>query len=57
MSWTKTFARLGLLKVVVKHDRENETSGCQDGNMATDFLLVLEQELDIAVRLLDKHFL
>jgi hypothetical protein len=25
--------------------------------MATDFLLVFEQEFDIAVRLLDKHFL
>jgi hypothetical protein len=51
------FARLGLLKVVVKHGRENGTSGSQDGDMATDFLLVFEQEFDIAVRLLDKHFL
>jgi hypothetical protein len=25
--------------------------------MTTDFLLVFEQEFDIAVRLLDKHFL
>jgi hypothetical protein len=51
------FARLGLLKVVVKHGRENGTSGSQDGDMATDFLLVFEQEFDIAVRLLEKHFL
>lgn len=51
------FARHGLLKVVVKHGRENGTSGSQDGNMATDFLLVFEQEFDIAVCLLDKHFL
>jgi hypothetical protein len=42
---------------VVKHGRENGTSGSQDGNMTTDFLLVFEQEFDIAVRLLEKHFL
>jgi hypothetical protein len=51
------FARHGFLKVVVKHGRENGTSDNQDGNMASDFLLVFEQEFDITVRLLDKHFL
>jgi hypothetical protein len=40
---------------VVKHGRENGTCGSQDGNMATDFVLV--QEFDMAVCLLDKHFL
>jgi hypothetical protein len=34
------FARHGFLKVVVKHGRENGTSGNQDGNMASDYLLV-----------------
>jgi hypothetical protein len=42
---------------VVKHGRENGTCGSQDGNMATDFLLLLVQEFDMAVCLLDKHFL
>jgi hypothetical protein len=32
---------------VVKHGRENGTSDNQDGNMASDFLLVFEQEFDI----------
>jgi hypothetical protein len=48
---------LRVLQVVMEHVRKNWTSGRQHRNVGTDFLLFIEQELDIAVRLLDKDFL